>query len=195
MHTITHTIRSFAHAHDDLPAFHAGYLILTILTAALFNLGTFALLIIAHMSLDLVKYRELHGYSWHQTISGTIRESLTDITLLMLGIVFAVYLHNTVGIASLSGLLRAEATVIRALGTLIPKMTILHNFLKIISHLRHYMQKEHPLFLQKYSLLEKMYVFALVISVILLILSVPLLGLTTPSFQVILLEELIPWSI
>ena len=93
------SVRHFAHVHDDLPAFHAGYLVLTILVASLLNLGVFGLLIIAHMALDYVKYREHHGFSWRRTMEGMVRESLVDIALLGVGVVFAVYFHHTVALA------------------------------------------------------------------------------------------------
>ena len=54
MDTIFNSVRHFAHEHDDQPAFHATYLVIAFLTALLFNLGAFGLLIIAHMSLDMV---------------------------------------------------------------------------------------------------------------------------------------------
>ena len=111
MNTATVHLRHFAHEHDDLPAFHAVYLLLAILSAGFFNLGAFGLLIVAHMVLDVVKYRDRHGYSWHQTYDGVVRESLVDITLLLVGTVFAVYLHHSVGVASLSGLMRAELSI------------------------------------------------------------------------------------
>lgn len=189
------TIRRFAHEHDDLPAFHAAYLVLTMLAAAMFNMGVFALLIVAHMSLDLVKYRELHGMPWRSTVEGIMRESLIDITLLLVGLVFGVYLHHSVGIAGLSGLLRAEVTIIRALGTMIPKMTILHDFLKVISHLNHYMRHVHPHFRDGYTGVERACFFFLGIAFTMLIFAIPILNLTVLEYQNILADQLVPWNI
>ena len=62
MSTAIRHLRIFAHEHDDIPAFHAAYLVGTFLAAAIFNLGFFLLLIIGHMCLDVVKYRDFHGY-------------------------------------------------------------------------------------------------------------------------------------
>ena len=183
------------HEHDDLPAFHAAYLVLTMLAAAMFNMGVFGLLIIAHMSLDLVKYREFHGMSWRATFEGILRESLIDITLLFVGLVFGIYLHHSVGIAGLSGLMRAEVTIIRALGTMIPKMKILHNFLKVMSHLHHYMRHVHPHFRDSYSGVERACFFFLGITITLLLLAVPILDLTMLEYQNILADQLIPWNI
>jgi len=186
--------RAFAHHHDEIPAFHAAYLVLAVLAAAMFNMGAFAMLIIAHMALDVVKYREHHGFSWSMTIEGTIRESLVDIALLFVGLVFAVYLHHSVGIASLSGILRAEVTVIRALGTVLPKLKILHHFLKIMSHLHHYMETVHPHIHRGFSSLDR-YCFAFIgISIVLLAVAAPLMGVDYALIQDILAEELIPWQ-
>lgn len=184
--------RSFAHAHDELPAFHAAYIALAFLAAALLNLGAFALLVIGHMVLDVLKYREVHGLTWRLTALGVLRESLVDITLLAIGLVFAVYLHHSVGIASLSGLLRAELTVLRMFGTLIPKAKILHDILKVVAHLHHYLEQVHPRLRQSWSQLEHYCMYFLVISVLLLIFAAPLMGVHWEVVKGVLLEEMVP---
>ena len=65
-------LRRILHSHDEYPAFHAGYLVLTFLIAALFNLGMFALLISAHMMLDYIKYTELHQYGHRKALRAMI---------------------------------------------------------------------------------------------------------------------------
>ena len=84
MRTILHAFGTFARGHDDIPAFHAGYLLLTFLAAALFNLGICAIFVCGHMSLDLYKYRDVHHYTWMQTVRATMLESLVDLMLLAL---------------------------------------------------------------------------------------------------------------
>lgn len=187
------SVRHFAHVHDDLPAFHAGYLVLTILIASLLNLGVFGLLIIAHMALDYVKYREHHGFSWRRTVEGMVRESLLDIALLGVGVVFAVYLHHTVGLASLSGLLRAEMTVVRAAGMLVPKAKILHDFLSIISHVRHYIDQVHPRHTLGWSRLDRFCILTLALSVLLVVATPALMGVDVSTVVRILQSELIPF--
>jgi len=189
-------LRDFAHHHDELPAFHAGYLILVLLFAALFSMGAFGVLILAHMSLDVVKYREVHGYTWRGVVAGTFHESLIDLALLTVGFTFAVYLHHSVvGIASLSGFMRAEVTVIRSLGMLIPKLKILHHFLKVVTNLYEYLQSVHPQMEKGLSTLERVSLFALLTSLLLLVLSPMLLQIDLVQLQGILLEELIPWKL
>ncbi|MFA7681918.1 MAG: hypothetical protein WCX61_02710 [Candidatus Peribacteraceae bacterium] len=190
-----HHFRDFAHRHDDIPAFHAGYLVLTLLAAAMFSLGAFGLLIIAHMTLDLVKYREYHGYGWKLTLEGMVRESLMDVTLLMIGLVFSVYLHHSVAFPGLSGAMRAELTIIRMFGTLIPKMKILHNFLKVMAHLRHYLDHAHPHLRQHWSVIDRVCFWTISFSAFLLAFSAPILHVNYTLINSILMQELIPWMI
>ena len=190
--TATFSIRHFAHRHDDIPAFHAGYLVLTLLSAALFNLGTFAVLILIHMGLDLFKYREHLGYGWKLTFEGMVRESLLDITLLTIGLVFSVYLHHTVAFVGISGLMRTELTVLRLFGTLIPKVKILHNFLKVMAHLRHYLDHTHAHLRQHWSGIDRVCLFSIGLCSFLLFFAAPLLHTNFGHIGMILSEELIP---
>ncbi len=187
------SVRRFAHVHDDLPAFHAGYLVLTLLVASLLNLGAFAMLIVVHMTLDFVKYREHHGFSYRRTFEGMVRESLVDVALLSVGLLFTVYLHHSVGLASVSGLLRAEVSLVSAALVILPKFKILHNFLKIISHLKHYIDQVHPRISQGWSKLDHFCFFSIEISLI-LIAAAPLILKMDPDMLFFILEnELVPF--
>lgn len=193
--SVIESLRTFAHHHDDLPAFHAGYLVLTLLAAAMLNLGVFAVLILIHMSLDVVKYREYHQYSWRMTYRGMMKENLVDIALLSVGLVFSVYLHHSVGVASLSGLMRAEATLVRAAATIIPKMKILQNFLKVMSHLRHYIEFVHPGLHTEWTSADRLQIFFILVAVVLIAIAPWVMSIDMPLFQQILFEELIPWHL
>lgn len=189
------SIRHFAHEHDDMPAFHAAYLVLAVLSAMIFNLGAFALIVVAHMGLDVFKYREKHAFTWRQTIEGVVRESLLDITLVLVGLVFSVYLHHTVGVTSIAGIMRAEITVIRVAALLVPKIKILHHFLKIMSHLHHYMEQVHPRHSRGWSDLDRICFAFCSISVLLLIFAAPLMHVEFSVIQAALLEEVVPWHL
>lgn len=195
MQTVFRSIRQFAHEHDDIVAFHATFVLLAFLCAGLFNLGAFALLILAHMALDTVKYREKHACSWKHTIEGVVRESLVDITLLLVGLVFAVYLHHSVGVSSLAGLMRAELTLIRSVAMFVPKIKILHHFLKIMAHLHHYLQQVHPSLRKRWSGLDYLCFYFCGISLMLLIFAAPLMNVDAHVVQSVLMYELIPWNI
>lgn len=194
MSSILGNLRHFAHTHDDLPAFHAAYLVLTFLIAAMLNMGAFGVLIIAHISLDIVKYREVHRYRWRAVFEGALRESFFDVVLFFTGFTFAVYLHHSlVGIASLSGLARADVTLIRAFATFVPKFEILHHFLKIVSHLRYYLYTIQSRMGRPWSAVEYLCFFFLGLSVVLLIGAPMVLHLDVAAVERILLDELIPW--
>lgn len=184
--------RSFAHAHDELPAFRAAYIALAFLVAALLNLGAFAVLIAAHMMLDVFKYRDVHRLSWKLTVEGVLRESLVDVTLLVVGIVFAVYLHHSVWIASVSGLMRAELTVLRAMGMLLPKAKILHDVLMVMAHIHYYLEQVHPKLRKGWSQLEVLCLHFLVIALLLLTFAAPLMGVHWEFVRDVLLDEMVP---
>lgn len=192
--TTSHALKEFAFMHDDLPAFRAGYLVLTILVAAMFNLGTFGMLILAHASLDIVKYREHHGFNWRRTFEGVWRENLFDAALLSVGYFFAVYFHHTVGIAGVSGLVRADITIIRGIGTLIPKVEIFHDFLHVLGRLWEYFRFPHARLGLPLLTGERLLVFLLAASCILLVIAPSVLGIPNDTYFAVLAEETIPWG-
>lgn len=190
------TLRSFAHQHDNLPAFHAAYLVLTLLAAAMFNLGFFAVLIIAHMGLDVFKYRDVHGLSWKRTVEGVIRESMVDIALFFMGLVVAVYLHPTLfAYSSIKGMMMAEVTVVRAVGLLTPKLKILYDLLKILSDIEHYLGRLHPRFGKNLAVIEYVCSFSICITLGMLLIAPILLMIDGATYLGLLVEELTPWKI
>lgn len=193
MVTAIHTVRGFAHTHDEIPAFHASYLVLTFILSMMFNLGAFAVLIVLHMALDVWKYREYQKLSWWQTIEGTIRESLIDVTLLALGFLFSVYLHKHIGLGSVSTLLRTEFALVRTVALLVPKIKILHTFLKIISHIHHYLEQTHPHLHKGWSNLDKFCFFVIGVSCLLLSLAAEIMHVPQSMVNDILLQEVLPW--
>ena len=196
MHIAASHVRHFAYEHDEIPAFHAAYLILAFLAAGLFNLGAFGLIILVHMALDVFKYRFKHGFSWRLTCEGVVRESLVDVTLLAVGLVFAVYLHHSVGVSSVAGLMRAEASLIRFVAMLLPKMKILHHFLKIIAHLHHYLDTVHPRHKREsWSGLDHLCFYFIGICAFLLLFAAPLMHVEWSLVGQILAEELVPWRL
>lgn len=190
------SIRTFAHQHDDLPAFHAAYLVLTFLAAALFNLGFFAVIIAVHMALDTFKYREVHGLSWKRTIEGVIRESLIDCTLFLFGLVISVYLHASLtGLSGIKGMMLAEITVLRGVGIMTPKLKILYEMLKILSDLDHYLMRLHPRFGKNAGLIEYVCMFSICVTLGMLLIAPILLMLTFDQYAFILIDELTPWHL
>ncbi len=144
-HSLAGRARSFAHDHDDIPAFHAAYLVGTFLAAAIFNLGFFLALIVMHMCLDFVKYRDYHRYSYAETIWAVFIENMIDIMLFFIALTFSVYTSHSFALAALSGFARTELTIVRAIGTIVPKFEILQHLSTILLNIHAYMHTPHVL--------------------------------------------------
>ncbi|MEQ1849386.1 MAG: hypothetical protein ABL890_02230 [Candidatus Peribacteraceae bacterium] len=173
-----------------MPAFTAVYLVGTILAAALLSLGWFLLLIVLHMSLDIVKYREVHGYSTLRTLKAVLLESASDIALLLTAITFAVYLHHTFLLSSVSGLMRSQLTIVRALGMLIPETSILQHAVVVGMNIHEYMHSPHPDIDQSFTRVEKWSLITIVVTLILLLIAVPFVAQNGHSVSLIIAEEL-----
>ncbi len=193
MTTLLASTRAFAHRHDELPAFHAAYLVVAVLSAALFSLGLFAALIALHMALDYVKYREVHHCTLRRTFQGMTRESLRDVMLLSVGFVCTVYLHHTMGMAALSGLVRSEAVILQALGTVLPKYFILNESLLVAVHLRSYLSHQHPRMEKGWNGLERTQMALIALAGILLGVAAPLMHVSQSHVFSILLREFTVW--
>ncbi len=189
------TLRHFAHEHDDLPAFHAGYLVLTIVVAAILNLGAFAMLIVAHIGLDMVKYRDVHHLSWGRTIEGSLRESLIDVFLLTMALTFSVYLHHTIGLIAMSGVVRADLSLARLFGVFLPKFEILHRFLEMLMHIGEHMRTLHARLGKTLAAGERLTLFLLVATLIMLLSAPVILGIPTSVFAQTVSHEMIPWNL
>jgi hypothetical protein len=156
-------------------------------------MGAFGCLILIHIALDLVKYHDLHRLNWRKTLGETLRENLIDLTLLGVGLSFAVYFHHSaVGLSGLSGLRRAEASIARGLGTIIPKMKILHHFLKIMAHMQYYLSHTRTDLNERWSSLDRTHALLLVVSLGLLIAAPFVIPLEIETFLKILMQEIIP---
>ena len=192
MTTLISAVHGFARDHDEMPAFRAGYMVITFLIAALFSLGMFGALIVVHMGLDIVKYRH-HRYGIGATFVAMLRESLVDMTLLGLGMVFAVYFHTSLPlIAGVSGLLRAELTVVQGIGTVLPKMKMLQRFIETMTNINLYFSKTIRK-TQELRPVELWCFFILGTIVSLLLLAPFVLGITGDHYRTILTEQLVPW--
>ncbi|MDD3897230.1 MAG: hypothetical protein PHU04_05355 [Candidatus Peribacteraceae bacterium] len=194
-HTTFSHFRALAHEHDSLPAFHAAYLVLILLAAAFFSLGFFALLILGHMSLDLVKYRDFHGFSWRQTCAAAFHENLMDVALLCIALVFSVYLHHSVGLIGVSGLLRTGATFLWAAGTIGPKFAILENALRMVARFQYYLDQIQPQALRGWRTADYVYASCIVLSFFLLLAAPYMTGAEPGVIRMVVLWELTPWNL
>ncbi len=143
MHTLTRRLRLFAHEHDDIPAFHAAYLVTTFLVAAVFSLGYFAILIALHMMLDFVKYRDFFHYSIPMTIKAMILESIVDVAFFSVSLTFGVYLSHDLALSMVSGVFRSSLTLVEAFGTILPKIYIVEHMLVVAVSVQQYLYTPH----------------------------------------------------
>lgn len=185
----------FLTQHDELPAFQAAYLAITVLIAGLLNLGAFALLIAAHMTIDVFKYRERHLQTWPRTIKGVLRENLTDIMLLLFGMVVSIYLNHASGIAAASGLLHAQETILRGLLLLGVKSQILFHTLTVFFNVPAYLDRirVHPK--KPWTSAEGYKIVMIAGCVTLLIIAPFILPMTAGTFAGIIHDQLVPWNI
>lgn len=197
MHTLSRLhligrLRLIAQRHDDLPAFHAAFLVSTFLAAAVLNLGCFALLIAIHMSLDIVKYHDVHGYGFRKTLHATFLENLFDLTLFFIAFASSIYLHHTFALASLSGIRRAGLSLFEVITTVVPKMQILQHFLYLLSGLHSYLHMIHPRVGRPLSGAQRLCIASVAVCVLLLILSPYRFAGHESELAEILMKELIP---
>ncbi len=190
------SVASFARSHDDLPAFNAAYWMLTLLAAMLFNAGAFAVLIGAHMTLDVYKYRQVHGRSWRKVCEGVFRENLLDISVLSLGVAFSVYCHTALPIfAGLRGMLRTEIAVLNAIVQVTVKTHVLHGFLTILANIHEYFEQMHPRMNRGLSLVETVAVASLIVTVSLTLVAPWVLGLDAAQVSHVASDILVPWKL
>lgn len=192
MHTNRNRFTAFAVAHDSLPAFHAAYLVLTLLAAALLNVGAFVILIVAHAGLDLVKYHEVHGRAWPRTLQSTLRESLLDIFLLSGALVLAVYLHHGTGIVAVSGIVRAETSLLRGLLLLLPRLGVLWNTLWVFTNVRYHLLRS-PEASGPWTVREQLTLAGAACALLLLAASPSLFG--AQNVLQTLTGQLVPWRV
>lgn len=188
-------LRTFGFRYEDLPAFHAAYFMLIVIFAGIFNLGFFAVLIVAHIALDFVKYRRLFAKRNSLALFAVFRESLTDIALFFLALSTVVYLHPTLpSIAILTGNRLTHVVIVRGLAILLPKLTILHHSLRIIFNTREYLATPHPRLKRIWSLSECLYVSTLFLALCSLAIAPGMLNLDLKEFGVMLMQQLVPWK-
>ncbi len=190
------TLRQFAFAYEDLPAFHAAYFMLMIVFAGIFDLGFFGVLIVAHIVLDFVKYRMILRHKTAHPFFAVFRESLADIALFMLAVCAVVYLNPLLpSIAVLTGSRQVHIIITRGLAVLLPKFSILHHSLRIVFNAKEYLHTPYSQLHAHWSLAECIYLSILVLSILSLIVAPVVLGIHVSEMQTMLMQQLIPWKV
>lgn len=188
MHTLTQSfLRPFGVDACKLPAFHAAYLMLSVIAAAMFPLGFFALLIAIHMALDFYKCRNTKA---------VFRESLMDLTLLSLAFTACVYLSQELSmIAVLTGPARTYVTLMRGFAVLLAKLTILHHSLRILFHLETYLHTRHAGLHARWSTTETLCLVIVVIAVLSISFAPAILPMGAGDLRDVLIRQVRPWKV
>jgi len=188
------SLRRFGFAYEDLPAFHAAYIMLVLVFAGLCNLGFFACLVAVHIVLDFYKYRVRLGYRPMKALRGMMRESLLDVSLLFLALSTFVYLNPGLdSITLLTDNIQLRVTVLRGLALLLPKLTILHHSLRIAFDLPAYMTTPHSSLKKPFGIVDYVCMSVLAIAAVLIVIAPFALGLTSSQFAAMLTPEILPW--
>ncbi|MDB4979164.1 MAG: hypothetical protein JWM56_1350 [Candidatus Peribacteria bacterium] len=181
--------------HDDIPAFRAGFFVLSLLCAALLNFGAFALLILAHMALDTVKYRDVHGYSWGVTVRGVVRESIQDMALLAIGLCMAMLLDPSLNFEYVAVTFHGKAVLVRAGSILFTKFIVLQRFTAILADPAAHMQSTNAALRQKWYFGEQSFVVLFFVLTAVLLLAPLLLPISDALYRHVLLQQMVPWKV
>lgn len=188
-------LRLLLRVREEMPALHASFLLLTFIAAALLNLGFFAVLVFLHMMVDAVKYREVHRYSWTQTLRATLIESLVDLMLLSLGTFAAIYLHRDAGIVATSSVLSVKAIIARAAMLYIPRVEILSHTVHIASNLRRHVRDATTKRNAMLTRGQRLSLFALLFCTLMILWAPFILPLSDQSLVQVLADQWVPWRL
>lgn len=190
-HSFTQQFTDFAEEHDTRMAFHAWFFVLTFFAAVFLNVGAFVMLVLAHASLDIVKYRLCHRWSWTSTMKGALRESLFDTFLITFSLLLGVYLHHGSSVILLSSMVRGEWLIVRALGMTLAEMHVLCHVLTQFANIRdHLVHAPRALGNARLTRQEK-FLMASTVGFVVLIAAAPMLiGIPHEEYSKVMWENL-----
>lgn len=192
---ISRHFQSLVRAHDDLPAFHAGYVVLVVLAAFLFNLGFFAALVALSIALDLQQRRASSRFRFARGARLSAREHLPDIGLLLAGLVAAVYLGSIADAASIAGALRTGLELTALLSVAAPKLLLLRRFLRRWMPFHRRFEEPRAALPRRLRATERAILFACVLGAALLTGARVMLPIDTATLVRLYAEQLVPWRI
>lgn len=184
-------IRTLVADHDDIPAFKAGFFVLSLLCAALLNFGAFGLLIVAHMGLDIVKYREVHGYSWAITMRGVVRESIMDMTLLIMGLVITIFMDPSLHIVTT--VIHGKSALLRAVAVTLSKIIVLSRFAVVLLHPAKHLNMTKIALRKEWLFGERSFVTLFIVLIALLIVAPWVMSFSDHIYKELLLRSVVPW--
>ena len=137
-HHIRRPIIFLAHSHDDWVWFRIWFSVTTVTASIVFNLGIFTVLVLSHMTLDIIKYRTKHVLSWHWTAVETLRESLVDVFFIVLGLLLSLTFHYSVAIGGLGRLAELEVLLLNLVLRVGPRLKIAEHILEVVLYWKHH---------------------------------------------------------
>lgn len=190
------TLTSIAKVHDDIPAFHIAYAVVTFLVAAMLSLGWFLVLIGCHACLDTIKYREIHKLSALKTLHAVLYENLFDVVLFFLALLVSVFFQSNADFVHASAFIRIEISLVRFLGIVIPKYMLLDRFVAKVLHLHAFIEHLLPAKLYtSFGIKEKVYTGFVVASCILLLVAPYILQTDASVIAAVIEHELRLWHL
>ena len=141
IHVVKGHVIHVAHRHDDWKWFKVWFAVATVTASIVLNLGIFALLVSAHMVLDVIKYRTRHNLNWYWTGVETLREGLVDVFFISFGLLLSVAFHHEVAIGGLGRMARLEVLLLNLLLRVGPRIKIAEHLLEIVLYWKHHFEK------------------------------------------------------
>lgn len=180
-------IKQYILNHDDDVVFAIAYLASSVVLSLVFSLGAFAILAGFHFLMDIVKHK-LIGAGIFKSIIRGIRDSLIDISFLFLGFAMGVYFEYAFALGLSRGLVQLRYL---RLFQVFPKLGILNRVIDDIAYF--FLRiKEHNYeiaFDGNFTILEKIFLAVVIVSIAFVALSPVLVGLDLSRLGEIFLHE------
>ncbi len=191
-YSVAARVRAFIDGHDRLPAFYVAYLVLTLCAAFFLNLGAFAVVVCLHVALDVLKFRwQARRGAWIPLLAA-FHENLIECTLFAVALAFSVYVHHMVGIVGMSGVLRAEASLLGFVLFLAKSSDLFEGSLKIIAETLHFVERVRPDAHRGFTFCDRFYVATIAACALLLAFAPQFTGAEPRVIGIVILAELMP---
>ncbi len=180
-------IKQYILSHDDDVVFAIAYLASSVVLSLLFSLGAFAVLAGFHLTIDIIKHK-LIGANIFKSIARGLRDSLIDISFLFLGFAISVYFEYAFALGLSRGLV--ELRYLRIF-QIFPKLGIMNKVADDIAYffLRIREHNYQIAFDGNFTVLEKIFIAVVLVSLCFVALSPLLIGLNIESIWHIFLHE------
>jgi len=185
--------RFLAYYREELPAFHAGFVVTLLVLSSLLNLGAFVLLLAARTTLDIVKCRERERMGWRETLGAVVQAGLLEYVLFTFLLLATIFLQES-GVL-FGGGVRAAAELLRGGVFFALKGVLLFRLLPVLLHPRSYIEECGVDMRRPFSSVEQSFLLALVTGLLLLGLSPAIVNGGWQKILQILRKQIVPWKL